>query len=1279
MGGLISKCTGKQSKKKARNTRHDVPEELQAFYVKEAQEVADLLQVDPSKGLSEEGVLASREKWGLNELKQSGGIKIHVIIFHHFVNFMSFILFIAFVLGMATEKWMEASVVMFIIIVNALIGMFQEFKSEKTLEALKMMSSPNSRVLREGKKVEIPSSEIVPGDVVLLHEGDKVPADLRLFDLTNLECDEQLLTGESLPVEKTLEPQDELDTPVGNRTNVAFMSSTVTKGKGKGIAVYTGQRTELGMIADSVMGKATVESTHLEKKMMRLGIVLAAAALTAVGVVLLGLWLHDTMSIYPDGLQVAVSVAVALIPEALVPVITLTLTMGVRNMAKKNALVRKLNSLEQLGNITDICSDKTGTLTQGKMMATDVVLFPNRRFTVSGKGFDPNTGKVVYHPPRARRPSADVRRSFSSARESFDHTTGRRSAQHPRRSLSSSSDHHPHARLSTDRRVSRDLGPEERNPWRQSSERKRGRPSTDKRTSSDARPSRDYQNLRHSQQLPRTSMSGDAARRKSREEGIIIEEVDDKDQCLHMTILTAAMCNSSSIQRRPSEAKKKRNPMDDGQSTWWKPWTWCCSSSDESEDVEMQVKKRHNSADIEDQNGGGSSSSTALEERDDDQWVAVGSPTEAALLVLTLKLKYNKERLDEVWQPLAEYPFDSTVKLMSVAKRHAEDGSCMLFTKGAPERLVPCCTSLLADDEGTIVELDEEQLAHVKLLNEQMANEGLRVLALAYRELPEDWDPEGQDRHEDVEKDLVLVGLVGIKDPPRKGVRQAIDTCHRAGIRVRMLTGDHPNTSIAIARQIGIIPQLPPGAAAPLSASSVSGGGHHHPPIAKSEEGLAMTSTDFDRLTDEELDELEELPLVIARCSPQSKVKMVEQLHRTKRKFGNGAIVAMTGDGVNDSPAISAADVGISMGIAGTDVTKEASDIILMDDDFCTIVRAIEEGRRIFANIRKFIVHLLVGNVAQAILMVVSILSGFEPPLNPLQILWVNMVTGTPPALALGVEPASKDLMDVAKRPIGEPLFTIGTIVDILFYGIVMGGITLANFMVMEHAFQTSISPAQSTAYLTLTILLLLHGYNCRRLKRSAFGKGFFGKQALLFHLALFFGVLSVVFTLYVPGVNSFVFDHEEPGWEGWCLAFAASFVFMLLSELYKVVRWLCRKAFLSLTKNVGRQKAIELRHKKSLLRREREMRLKQQQEEAEEAEDLEAAEEEAAAAEMGEDATETEKDEEYSSETDSTTLTTTAAAAGDETLESSSPSSSDAEEEEQREDKDKAKDKADD
>jgi potassium/sodium efflux P-type ATPase len=729
------------------------------------------------------------------------------------------VLAVAAIVAVVIQDYIDAGIIFFLIVLNIIVGFLQEFRAEKTLQKLRDLSAPTCTVIRDGDVSDLPTERLVPGDIVVVGQGDKIPADLRLFDIVDLECDEAILTGESVPVEKKDVALPDPDTPLGDRVNCAFAGTATSKGRAKGIVFATGTGTEIGSIAKS-LSKAEKGKTPLQKRLDRLGQVLVVFAALAVVIVLLTGWAWGTFDdVWDDGLSVAVSAAVAIIPESLIPVLTLTLTIGVRRLAQKNAIVRKLAAIESLGNVEHICSDKTGTLTQGKMTVTAMYVSPDGRYAVTGEGFDPEKLRVE-------------------------------------------------------------------------------------------------------------------------KEGKAVDDLQ-MEANLRMPLLICSLCNSAGLSRQ------------------------------------------------------------------EDQWIPSGSPTEAALLVLAYRGGLPPSALGHVYETVREFPFNSTVKRASVLCRDRATGKLLLLLKGAPDAVIRLCSRYMvnADKEEPIA---EERIEAVRAANRMLGGEGLRVLALAFSRLPSDFNIEAS--REECEKDVCFAALLGLQDPPREGVPPALQACKRAGIKVHMLTGDHPSTATAIARQVGLLP-----AEGELAAGDV------------------MPAPEFDRAPDEELLAKDHLPVVIARCSPESKVKMVRLLHALHRH------VAMTGDGVNDAPAIAGADVGIAMGKTGSDVTKEAADIILLDDAFETIVVAVEEGRRIFANIRKYIIFYLAGNVAEGFVMVAGVAFGLGPPLIPIQILWTNLITGTPPAMALSVQPATPDLMDAEHRPPSERLFNLETIVDLFVYGLMMG------------------------------------------------------------------------------------------------------------------------------------------------------------------------------------------------------------------------------------------------
>ncbi len=996
------------------------------------------------QGLSNDEAAKRLQKYGPNALS-SGGSRIPLwlrLLFRHTVTMMNVVLVTAAILCAVVQDWVDFGVILFVVIANIVIGFFQEYRSENTMAKLKNLTAPQCKVLREGQVQQILSSEVVPGDVVVLKEGDSVPADLRITESSSLACNEALLTGESVPVSKTsdvllrpAEPNETTGSPemraasldiqktpiaaderassdsfdttrpsldirpslemkrlvsirsirkkkpktvaLGDRTNCAFMSTTIAKGKGSGIVVGTGMNTEIGAIAKSLSG-AKERSTPLQRRLSYMAMAIVLLAILSIVIVIICVWQYQGKDeIFPTALVNGISIAVAIIPECLVAVVTLTMTAGVRKMVKQNAIVRKIASLENLGNVTDICSDKTGTLTEGKMVLTNFWL-TNREYSVTSNAADPTDGSVM-------------------------------------------------------------MG------------------------------------------------EGDAK-----------EEVKQLTSSMHLLATVASLCNSSTLFLKNSQEDVEANAAD----------------------VDAEV--------IAD----GDQNETKIDM--EPEWVSTGDATEIALNAFSQKVNMKKQDLEEstFTQKLVDFPFDSTIKRMTViyAKNTEEEEkeSVLVLTKGAPERVLELCTRYLVNDELETAELDETFIETIKRQNEVMADRGLRVLCLAYRGMTfaeySTLEEQYKER-QNVEVDLTFIGLVGIMDPPRTEVPDAIERCHKAGIVVRMLTGDHPSTAKAIARQIGLIRD------ADLTR-----------------EGVVMVATDFDSLTDEELADMEELPLVIARCSPQSKVKMVKALQDRKR------LCSMSGDGINDASSITDADVGIAMGRNGSDVTKEAADIILADDNFATIVTAIHQGRRIFNNIRKFVVHLLSGNIAQLFALLIPVIAGDPMPLNATQILWVNLITSSPPAIALGMERGGKGLMNKKKFTIGQSLFSFESICDMTFYGSLMALIMLLNYYCMTRLWlHRPLESARAVVFSTMTLLLLLHAYNCRHRRKSFFLDRAWGSYGL--HLSLIIGIILQVSVLYIPKVNTVLFHMNPLKGDEWAFILVGIVSFMVSAELYKLLK----------------------------------------------------------------------------------------------------------------------------
>lgn len=747
------------------------------------------------------------------------------------------------------------------VILNIVIGFFQEFQAEKTMDSLRSLSSPTASAIRGGKDVTIPTAEIAPGDLVEMKTGDTVPADVRLITAVNFESDEALLTGESLPVQKDADTVLDGDLGAGDRINVAFSSSTVTRGRAQGVVFATGMYTEIGAIAAALRKQGTTVrevkrkpdgsagphryaqawtitasdavgrflgvniGTPLQKKLSRLAVLLFCIAVVCA-IIVLG---ANEFSNEQQVIIYAVATGLSMIPASLIVVLTITMAAGTKRMVERHVIVRNLKSLEALGAVTDICSDKTGTLTQGKMVARKAWIPAKGTYSVenSTDPLNPTAGTISFKP-------------FAPTDEKSDD--------------------------------------------------------------------------------------------------------DEKD-----SVLSAA---------------------------------------------EFLANNKY----LEDYLKVASLANLATVQKSEDEWQARGDPTEIAIQVFASRFDRNRLALTSEespqWRSIAEFPFDSDIKKMSAVYQDTHTQQMHIFTKGAVERVIDSCSSVYLSDGGA-TQMTDQIREDVLLRMENLASLGLRVLALASKPLDKPIEPKSDPDRKDLEIDLNFRGLIGLYDPPRPESAPSVRSCREAGIAVHMLTGDHPGTARSIAREVGIVPTR----LNELSKEVV--------------DTMIMTASQFDKLSDEQIDDLPLLPLVIARCTPNTKVRMIEALHRRKK------FCAMTGDGVNDSPSLKRADVGIAMGQAGSDVAKDASDIVLTDDNFASILNAIEEGRRMFDNIQKFILHLLAENIAQACTLLIGLafkdssrISVF--PLAPVEILWVIMITSGMPDMGLGFEIAAPDIM---RRP----------------------------------------------------------------------------------------------------------------------------------------------------------------------------------------------------------------------------------------------------------------------
>lgn len=843
-------------------------------YLTETSEVLQELQTEGT-GLSSGEAQKRLEKYGKNKLKEGKKATLLQRFLKELANPMIIVLIAAAVVSGITavysgESFADVIIILAVVVINAVLGVFQESKAEKAIEALQEIAAATSKVLRDGELVTMRSEDLVPGDVVVLEAGDSVPADARILECASMKVEEAALTGESVPVEKTCEVLDlgeEKDIPLGDRKNMVYMGSTVVYGRGQAVITGTGMETEMGKIAD-VLANAEEEETPLQRKLGQLSKILSVLVL-GICVVIFAV---DLFRVYPDisgesvleTFMVAVSLAVAAIPEGLAAVVTIVLSIGVTNMSRRNAVIRRLTAVETLGCTQVICSDKTGTLTQNKMTVVK--------------------------------------------------TAG-----------------------------------------------------------------------------------------------------DDTD------LLARAMA-------------------------------LCC-------DAQLDSSNQ-----------------------------AVGEPTECALVNFAYKEGMDKNQMQKASPRIGEAPFDSMRKMMSTVHK-TESGAIIQYTKGAPDEVLKCCTKAWID--GKEVPMTDELKENILRENKEMADQALRVLGAAFRK----WDEAPAScEAEFLEQDLCYIGLTGMIDPVRPEVVDAIEECRSAGIRPIMITGDHKDTAAAIAKELRIIQNS----------------------------DQAITGSQLNEMSDEELDQKIENYSVYARVQPEHKVRIVKAWKK------RGKITAMTGDGVNDAPSIKSADIGVGMGITGTDVTKNVADMVLADDNFATIVSAVEEGRRIYDNIRKAVQFLLASNLSEVLAIFVATLLGFTI-LEPVHLLWINLITDCFPALALGMEESEKDIMKRPPRDSREGIFAGGLGTDVFVQGVIVTIITLSSYFIghyMESGrWEVVNSPDGMTmAFLTLSMIEICHSFNMRSRRKSVF--------AMKNHNKFLWGamILSLVLTtlvIYVPFLSrAFEFEH---------------------------------------------------------------------------------------------------------------------------------------------------------
>ena len=894
-------------------------------------------------GLSQQEAAQRLKRLGRNELEERGLRSPLAVFFGQFTEIMVLVLIVAAVISFLIGETTDAIMIMIIVVLNAILGFTQEYRAERAMAALKQLSVPTVRVRRDGQLREVEATTLVPGDIILLEAGNRVPADARIVESVNLRVEEAALTGESVPVDKTESRIEGENIPLGDRRNMAFMGTAVAYGRGVGVVVETGMRTQLGNIAN-LLQEVTEERTPLQRRMAELGKWLALGALGLVIVVFgVGLWQGGEVE---EMFLTAVSLAVAAVPEGLPAVVTIALALGAQRMVRRNALIRKLPAVETLGSVTTICSDKTGTLTENRMTVTIL--------DVAG-------------------------------------TT-----------------------------------------------------------------------LNLTQRLER---SGPVLAKDE-------ETLEPPSADLALLLVGGALANDATLQ-----------PRDDGA----------------------------------------------------DGYHAVGDPTEGALVVAAARMGLWKEEMERLMPRVAEVPFTSERKRMTTVHEPPSEAECsdnsalrclpdilpdaayVAFSKGAVDSLLQICDRVW--NEGKIEPLDDTWRERIVSANDGLAKEGMRVLGVAMRPLEE--LPNTQDEGT-LEANQVFVGMTGMIDPPRSEVREAVAECRTAGIRPVMITGDHPLTALNIARELGI-------------AGETNG------------ERNVITGQQLAEMRVEELEEVVGDVSVYARVSPEHKVKIVEALK------ARGQITAMTGDGVNDAPALKRADIGVAMGITGTDVSKEAADMVLLDDNFATIVHAIEEGRTIYENIRKFVRYTMSSNIGEIVAVLLAPLLGLPIPLTALQILWINLVTDGLPGLALGVEPTAPDTMNRPPHPPRESVLARGLGSYMIAVGPLMGLVALLpQFLGAGGVLDLDASTWRTMVFTTLCLSQLGNALAIRSDRLTLLQLGVLSNRPLVGAVLLTFLLqMGVVYLPFVQGI----FDTQALTLGQLALSLALSSIVFVVVEVSKWIR----------------------------------------------------------------------------------------------------------------------------
>jgi Ca2+-transporting ATPase len=917
------------------------------------EQVLKELNTEFQTGLTSEEAARRLAKFGLNQLAEKPRPGFLRMVLDQLNNFVVILLIVASLISLVLGEYVDAGAIFAIVVLNAVLGVVQESRAEAALAALQKLAAPEAQVMRDGHRASVPAPQLVPGDIVLLEAGNFIPADVRLLEAVNMRIEEAALTGESVPVQKNAALRLESDIPLGDRKNTAFMGTTVTYGRGRGVVVSTGMRTQLGLIAD-MLQRVEAEETPLQQRLDQLGKLLGTGALIICGLVfLVGLFRAiNELGLAPliqskAGLDkvvqlfmIAVSLAIAAVPEGLPAVVTISLAMGMREMVKRHALIRKLASVETLGSATVICSDKTGTLTQNEMTVTRLWV-DDRTFEITGSGYS-------------------VEGEF----------------------------------------------------------RLDGKPVT------------------------LTEHPGAS------------------------TVLWVGVLNN---------------------------------------DAQLEAIKG---------------------DREQISYRMVGDPTEGSILVAAAKGGAYAPDLNQAYPRKNEIPFDSTRKRMVtihyVAAQKDEDISPLygderdfwyaIAVKGAPDVVLNLCSRYQTVDDQT-QPLDDATRQRILAANDQMTGQALRVLGLAYRVVPA--MPE-EINNQALEQDLVFAGMVGMIDPARSEVSHALKTAQQAGIRTIMITGDYPNTARAIAETIGLLRP-----------------GHK-----------VMTGAQLNEIDDATLTKEVEITDVFARVSPEHKMRIVDALR------ADGEVVAMTGDGVNDAPAIKRADIGVAMGITGTDVAKETADMVLTDDNYVSIVSAIEQGRIIYSNIRKFVYYLISCNMAEIAIIFLGTLAGWGSPLTAIQLLWLNLVTDGAPALALATEKGDPDIMLQKPRPPKEPIINRYMLTGIIVQTFAITVATLLAFWV-GRSIATHPGLGETMAFVTLSCSELLRAYTARSEYFPLLKIGVFTNRWM--NYAVLSSLALILMVVYVPFLQD-IFETQSLGLQEWMVIAPLLLLPSIAAEITKAI-----------------------------------------------------------------------------------------------------------------------------